>query len=154
MKKIDVTKFLKTGKFGDINFGMTRIELFTLIGQTEWFHFSFKKSKSPTLYRYGIVEFYFEEEEEGRLNGIQISPYYKEAALNRLKINYGIANSGIKYYDCLEFFQKNSIDYEIVQSKYDTADVRRLNTEGKVHVIFSEDDNEIVLYKISKFVEL
>ena len=133
---------------------MKRNDLFNLIGQTDWFHYTTKKSKFPSLYRYGKVEFYFEEDENGRLIGIQTSPLYQEADLNGLKVNYGVFESEISYEDCILFFQDISIKYETVQSKYDTDDVRRLNTEGKVHVIFSEDEDNITLYKISKFVEL
>ena len=156
-EKIKVETFLKSGKFGEleeIRFGILRADLFEILGETEWIHYSSKKSKHPAIYRYGLVEFYFEEGEDGRLNGIQICPIYQEADLNKLNIDYGIYKSEIGYENCLKHLKNLSIGYDKVVSKYDTKDVRRIKTEGNVNLIFSENENEIVLYKISKFVDL
>ena len=42
-----------------------------------------------------------------------------------------------------------------MKSEFDSEDVRRIETKGKVQLIFSEGFNEtITIHKVSKFVKL
>ena len=98
IEPIEIKEFLRTGNFGkfkEVYFGMTRNKLIEILGDTEWKHFSFKKSVVPSIYKYGKVEFYFEEGKNGRLNGIQILPTIQEADLLNLDINYDFIKSNL-----------------------------------------------------------
>lgn len=154
---IQLKQFLKTGNFGEskeIHFGMTRDKLIEILGDSEWIHFTGRKSKFPSIYKYGKVEFYFEEGKDGRLCGIQILPMTKETTSGNLKINYNF-NIYLKYKPTLKQLEKESVDYRIIKSEYDGDDVRRIETAGDVQIIFSEDfDQSFSILKISKFIHL
>lgn len=158
IETIELKEFLRTGNFGEfkeIHYGMKRINLIEILGDTDWKHFSSKKSKIPSIYKYGKVEFYFEEGEDGRLMGIQILPTIQETELRNLKINYDFIKSSLNYESTLKYLDSESIKYKIVESEFDSQDVRRIETEGNVQLIFSEDFNEsISIHKISKFIPL
>ncbi len=153
---VKLNEFLRTGNFGEskaIHFGMTRAKLIEVLGDTDWIHFATRKSKFPAIYKYGKVEFYFEEGANGRLYGIQISPITQEAPLENLKINYNFANTDLKHDLVLNHLDAESIKYQAVKSEFDSDDVRRIETEGGVQIIFSEDfDQSFSIFKISKFV--
>jgi len=153
---VEVNKFLKTGNFGEfreIHFGMTRGEMLGVLGETEWKHFSFKKSKFPSIYKYGKVEFYFDEEENGKLYGIQILPSIQESDLVNLKVNYDILDSVVGYELTLKYLKRNSINYTIINSEFDNEDVVRVETDGGVQIIFSKNfDEPLSIEKISKFI--
>jgi len=155
---IELKQFLRTGNFGEfkeIHFGIMRDKLIEILGDTEWIHFTSRKSKFPSIYKYGKVEFYFEEGKEGRLCGIQILPTIREAALVNLKISYDFINTHLKYEPVLKQLEAESINYQLVKFEYDSDDVRRIETEGGVQIIFSEDFGQsISIQKISKFIHL
>lgn len=158
IETIDIKEFLRTGNFGEfkeIHFGMTRNKLIEILDETEWKHFSFRKSKFPSIYKYGKVEFYFEEGKEGRLCGIQILPTIQETELMNLKIIYAFVNPKLKYESALKLLDNASIKYQEIQSEFDTDDIKTIETIGGVQIIFSEDFEEsISIHKISKFVSL
>lgn len=158
IETIKAKEFLRTGNFGEFNeihFGMKRENLIELLGDTRWIHFTNRKSKFPSIYKYHKVEFYFEEGENGRLHGIQISPRIQEADLLNLKIDYNFLSSNLEFQHALNILEKESIKYELVNFEFDTDDIPRIVTEGKVQIIFTEDSEEKVsVQKVSKFVEL
>lgn len=157
-EKIEIKEFLKTGNFGEfrgIHFGMSRDELITTLGDSEWQHFASKKSKIASIYGYGDLEFYFEEGEDGRLNGIQIIPSTQKVELKNLDINYDFIKVNLKYDVALNYLNSKSIKYQKLQSEFDSDDVLRIETEGGVQLIFLEDfNNSISIQKVSKFVSL
>ncbi|HRI00558.1 MAG TPA: hypothetical protein PK006_05860 [Saprospiraceae bacterium] len=158
VETIKVKEFLRTGNFGELReiyFGMKRENLFELLGQTKWMHFTYSKSKLPSIYKYDKVEFYFEEDENGRLYGIQILPTTHRAELVDLKIDYNFIEPDLEFQSTLKFLDQESIKYELVNSELDYDGMPRIETEGKVQLIFTQDDNEInSIQKVSKFVEL
>ena len=109
IETIEIKPFLKTGNFGEFNeihYGMKRKSLIKILGDTEWKHFTSKKSKIPSIFKYGKVEFYFEEGEDGRLKGIQILPIIQETELMNLKIDYGFIESNLGYESTLKHSDK------------------------------------------------
>jgi len=155
IETIQVIDFLKTGNFGEggeIYFGMARTRLLDLLGETDWFSHTSKKSKFPSLYKYGKVEFYFEEGEEGRLYGIQIKPSMDAAKMHNLKINDDSLPAELKFDEALEVLKSNSIKYELINFEYTAdEDLPRIQTEGNVQFIFDESG---IIEKVNKFIEL
>ena len=158
VETIEIKEFLKAGNFGqfkEIHFGMSRNKLIEILGDTDWKGFSYKKAKFPSILKYGKVEFYFEEGEEGRLNGIQILPTIQEANLLNLNINYDFIKPNLDFDSALKFLDSESIKYRFLKNDFDSEDVRRIETEGEVQIIFSEGYEEIItIHKVSKFIEL
>ena len=152
---VKIVEFLKSGKFGNsnaINFGMNRTQLTSLLGETEYLSYTTKKSKFPSIYKYGEVEFYFEEGKDGRLHGIQIKPTIAEASLQKLKIDYGFIKKDLGFRDVELLLKSNSINYSTFKFKYDdNDDPKRIITEGNVIFIF---DSEYTIQKINRFIEL
>jgi len=159
IETIEIKDFLRTGNFGEfkeIHFGMKRERLVEIVGETEWKHYSRKKSKFPSIYKYGKVEFYFEEGENGRLYGIQIQPIIRETELVNFKINYDFIASNLDYESILKFLDLFSIKYKELDFEYDSEGIQRIETEGGVQLIFSKDyfNTSNSLHKISKFITL
>ena len=159
IEKIDIVEFLKTGNFGEfkeLHFGMSRSKLTEVLGETEWKVFTRKKSEYASIYKYGKVEFYFEEEENGRLCGIQILPISQEAELINLEIDYEFIESNLDYESTMKSLEIASVNYENVESEFDSDEVRRILTEGGVQIIFNEGyfNKPNSLEKISKFITL
>jgi hypothetical protein len=155
VETIQILDFLKYGQFGNskyIYFGMNRSDLKNILGETDYLFFTDQKSKYPSIYKYGKVEFYFEEGINGRLFGIQIKPTIDEAPLLNLNINYGFIESSLNFEQTLNHLESNSIEYEQFDFKYDDLDdPKRIITKGEVQLIF---DMEFGIEKVNKFVEL
>jgi len=155
VETIQILDFLKHGRFGnskEINFGMNRSMLKNILGETDYIFFTNQNSKYPSIYKYGKVEFYFEEGIKGRLFGIQIKPTIDEAPLLNLNINYDFVEASLNYEQTLSHLESNSIEYELFDFKYDdTSDPKRIITKGEVQLIF---DIEFGIEKVNKFVEL
>ena len=158
IETVEIKAFLKTGNFGEfkeIYFGMMRDSLIEVLGNSEWQHFTSKKSKIPSIYGYGNVEFYFEEGIDGRLNGIQILPKSKIEQVETLKINYDFIAPTLKYKTAIKYLNKNSIKYQKVPSKFDSDDIFRIETEGGVQLIFLKNfDESISIHQVSNSVSL
>ena len=158
IETINTKEFLKTGNFGEfreIHFGMKRETLVELLGETEWIHFTSRKSKFPSIYKYHKVEFYFEEGENGKLNGIQILPSIQETNLINLKIDYNFIEPNLEFESTLKYLEKESIKYELVNFEFDSDGIPRIITEGNVQLIFTQDsEGTVSILKVSKFVKL
>jgi len=158
VETIEIKDFIKTGNFGEfkeIHFGMTRDKLIEIIGDTEHKGFTYKKSKFPSILLYGNIEFYFEEGENGRLNGFQIIPFRPRTDKYNLKINLSFIEPKLRFDSALKILDSESIKYKLVKNEFDSNDVRRIETEGKVQLIFTAEINKTYLiHKVSKFVEL
>lgn len=158
VETVNIEEFLRTGKFGafqEINFGIHRNQLEQTLGKTDWLHYTSNKSKFPSIYKYGLVEFYFEEEENGRLHGIQVQLQSEETPKQCLEINYGFLTA-IRTLERIEqeLIQRN-ITFQAFTESYDSDDTKRLKTEGNVILIFGMNDkNKFMLHKVNKFVQL
>lgn len=156
MQKIEIKEFLRTGNVNEskeIRFGITRNKLVEVLGDSQHQYFSSKKLKFPAIYKYGKVEFYFETGIKGKLYGIQILPTIQEEDL--ININYSLINSNLDYRSALNYLESEFINYKLIKSKFDSEDVVRIETEGKVQLIFLKDFNEdIIIQKVHKFVKL
>ena len=152
---VKIVDFLKCGKFGnsnDINYGMSRNQIVEVLGESTDVFYSFKKSKFPSIYKYGKIEFYFEEGKEGRLYGIQLKPTIVESPLLNLKVDYGFINEDLKHTNAKKLLELNSIEYTEFSFKYDEVDdPQRIITEGKVIFVFDSDYN---IQKVYRFIEL
>jgi len=148
---IQLKSFLKTGNFGEhkeITIGMDRSVFTQILGESKWVLIN-GKSKYPSIYKYDLTEFYFEEGINGKLYGIQIKPTIQVAPKLNLKINYDILQYGITYNSIIKTLEPEQIDYELFRSKYDDEDSpHRILTSGEVTLIF---DDGFELEKISKF---
>jgi len=159
IETISIKEFLRTGNFGEfkeIHFGMKREKLIELLGDTEWKHFAGKKSKTPSIYKYGKVEFYFEEGRNGRLHGIQIQLSPSDASLMNLKINYDFIESDLDFDSALRLLDLSSIKYNKLDFEFDGDEIYRIETEGGIQMIFSDNyfNEPISLLKVSKFITL
>ena len=158
VETINVEEFLRTGKFGEfqeINFGINRNQFEKTLGKTDWLHYTRRKSKFPSIYKYGLIEFYFEEAENGRLYGIQAQLQTQKAENGKLEVNYGFLTE-VKSLERIEekLIEKN-LQFQEFTEPYDNGDTKRIKTEGNVILIFGmTDENEFTLHKINKFVQL
>lgn len=156
IKEIELIEFLKTGNIGDgkiIHYGMTRNGLIEALGKTKWIHYRSRNSRYPLIYKYGKIEFYFEEGEKGRLYGIQVKPTIQEAESKDLKIDYGFIKPELSFETSLNHLESASINYEIIEQDDDREEIQIVETEGKVQLMFSEDcDQSLIIDKVNKFV--
>ena len=159
IETILIHEFLRTGGFGglkELHFGMTKEKFDQILGESEWQDFSNEKSKSPSIYGFGKVEFYFEEGAEGRLTGIQIQPDLEASKKSNLKINYEFLAAISNYKEALKTLNQFAIKFDELLQDYDGEDVKRIETEGRVQIVFSQDyeSSSFLLHKISKFITL
>lgn len=158
IETINIYYFLKTGNFSEfreIYYGMRKQALLDVLGEPESVNNPSRKQKIPSIYFYGNIEFHFDNEEEGRLIGIQIIPRNGEEKINTLDINYGLLFQSLEYEPFSDLLKKENIPSQIFHQEFDGKDIKRILTKGRVQCIFQEDYNNIFhLYKISKFIHL
>lgn len=68
-EEIQIEYFIDKGNFGterEIYFGMSREHLLNLLGESKWVQKN-RNAISPSIYKYDKVEFYFENDINGRL---------------------------------------------------------------------------------------
>ncbi len=151
---IKIEDFIKTGNFdqsGKIQFGMCRNTLIEHLGKTKYV-FKSRKSKIPSIYKYGKIEFYFEDGKQGRLYGIQIKPNINEAPALNLRVDYNFLKPDLKFEEAIQILESKSIGYELIIFEFDDDDSpQRILVNSNVQFIF--DDNSII-EKVSKFIEL
>lgn len=137
----DLIYFLKNGKFQNIEFGLTRKELVELIGEPD---FTLPlKSRSPLLYEYDNIEFYFEDESENsKLKTIQVDypiKYSNEGSIIFNGYNWTIE---LPLNQAEEFLNKYNINFEEKPYPFDLDFWRLFVTEGNTEIHFTNQDNE------------
>ncbi len=151
-EEIQIEYFIDKGNFGterEIYFGMSREHLLNLLGESKWVQKN-RKAISPSIYKYDKVEFYFENDINGRLYGIQIIPGIESVPKLNLKINYNFIHSKLKYKEAIDHLDMKSIPYKFIKYKYDEiGSPDRIITSGNVELIF---DDSFIIEKISKFI--
>lgn len=155
IETINIEEFIRTGKFGEINFGINRTQLEKILGKTDWLHYTSRKSKFPSIYKYDLIEFYFEEEENGRLYGIQVQLQTQEAQKGGLEVNYGFLSEVKSLEKVKEELIERNIQFQEFIKPYDNGNTKRIKTKGNVILIFGmTDENVFILHEINKFVQL
>lgn len=154
---IQIVDFLRTGNFdrsGSVHFGMTRSAFVKILGATEWTFFSTRKSRFPSILKYGKIEFYFEEGEEGRLYGIIVQPNVEAVELLHLKIDYAFITPEVGYEVMKSHLDAASIEYHEKASDFE-PDCQIIETSGAVQLLFAVGaiDKEPIM-KVAKFIAL
>jgi hypothetical protein len=154
--KEQLKSFLKSGVLQNVDFGISRVELTDLLGETDWKHFSLKKDKYPSIYKYGRLEFYFENGDmDARLNGIMFQPIPSPADNGLLKCSYNRWRSKTDIAEAIKSLKINNIKYEERPYEWDN-ETKLLFTEGQVNIFFDcqEEPGHYVLHKAGRFVQL
>lgn len=94
---ISMLDLLRTGMFSDLPFGMSCDAFTGKIGDTDWVAFSSRRDKSPSLLRYGNVEFFITSDSH-LLYGFLWEPNDTEVprADHRLQIDPWVLSGGIE----------------------------------------------------------
>lgn len=150
----DLVYFLRNGKFENINFGITRLQLNDLIGEPD---FTLpEKSKTPTLFEYDNIEFYFEDKsEDARLKTIQIDYPIKYSKKGRLIFNSHRWAIKLTIEQAIKFMQTHKIGFEEKPDSLNLDFWRLLETESGVQIHFTNqrDENVWELHKFGKSIE-
>lgn len=155
MIKENLTFFLKNGKFEHINFGIKINELIDIIGNPDFV--LPEKSKNPTLFKYGNVEFYFEDEkEDARLHFIQIDFPVNYSENSKLVFEGYDWTTELTIENAISFLQKNKINFE---EKIDSNNLefwRILQTESGVEIYFTNQRDEEIweLHSFGRSIQL
>jgi hypothetical protein len=153
--KEQLKDFLKTGILKGIPFGITREELTKLLGETDWQHFTTTKDKYPSIYKYGRLEFYFDNKsKDARLDGICFQPISFPAENGLHKCNYNKWNKNTDIEKAKEFLKTNGIEFEEKLDKWD-KETKSLLTEGKVNIYFDcqQTPGLFLLHKAIRFLD-
>jgi hypothetical protein len=147
--------FLKTGLLKNISYGQTRDELTNILGDTDWKHFSSNKDKHPSIYKYGRLEFYFDDgNSDARLSGIMFQPISSPADDGSLKCNFNRWSKKTDISTAIQFLKKNKIKFEEIPYEFD-KETKVLRTEGKVNIFFDcqQTPGLFVLHKAGRFID-
>lgn len=103
---------LQTGGFSDLPFGMPRDEFIGKVGDTDYFVFAFRRDRSPSLLRYGNVEFFIttdshllygfwweptETEVPQGNHRLQIDPWIFRGGVSRSSVEQGLRDAKIAF---------------------------------------------------------
>ena len=147
--------FFKTGELENINYGLTRAQLTKLLGKTNWEHYSSIRDKYPSIYKFGRLEFYFENQrKDAGLSGIMFQPIPAAASNGFLKCNYHMWTKNTDINKASEFLKANKIKFADKPYKYDN-EARLLFTEGKVSIFFDcqQTPGYYLLHKAGRFID-
>ncbi|HYG14314.1 MAG TPA: hypothetical protein VEC12_01075 [Bacteroidia bacterium] len=128
--------FLKNGSFQNISFGITRKDFLQLMGGVQCEHYSFPESKFSGIYKYGMVEFYFDDKsEDDELLFIMFQPWVGRCKRYNFRINYNGWDKNLSIENAKNLLKQYSIEFVEEQSKYDEK-VMHLITESGVNICF------------------
>lgn len=150
----DLVYFLKNGRFENIDFGITRAQLKSVIGEPD-FTLPPKSKIWPSLYKYGNLEFWFEDRyEDARLHGIQFFVPVIYERKGRLIFNSHRWTVELTFEKAIKFLQKHKIGFEEREDYLDFW--RSLETESGVRLDFTNQSDESIwaLHWIGKKIEL
>jgi len=147
----DLKDFLKIGHFKNIQYGLTRNELIGLLGETDWKFLSSDDDINPSIYKYGKIEFYFEENSDNKLSGIMFQPIPSPAESGNLKCNYIEWTNETDLEKVTEFLKANGIKFH--EKSHPDKEAKVLLTEGEVEILFDcqETPGQFFLHKLGKF---
>jgi hypothetical protein len=153
----DLVYFLKNGKLENINFGITRKDLFQLVGEPESWQTDRTKYNAE-LYFYNNFEFYFEDKtKDSRLIYIQVnypSSYSRKGSLIFRSYNW---TTNLTIEKAKKFLNKHKIKVEKKSNPVDADIFCCLETESGVKIFFTnqnDDETTWTLYSFGKAVEL
>ncbi|MEO8147360.1 MAG: hypothetical protein ABI723_06975 [Bacteroidia bacterium] len=146
--------FFKTGLLKNISYGLTRNELTNILGNTDWKHFSSNRDFFPVIYKYGRLEFYFENKTKAaKLNGVMFQPIPSSAINGNLNCNYHRLTKNTDIKKAIQFLKINNIKFEEKPNEWDNES-RLLLTEGNVSIFFDcqKTAGHYLLHKAGKFI--
>lgn len=110
--RVSMLDLLRTGNFAELPFGLTREGFLEKLGETEWVAFSSRRERSPSLLRYGNVEFFItpdshlfygflwepmgEDVPQGN-ESLQIDPWILRAGVSRAAVEQHLHNENIAF---------------------------------------------------------
>lgn len=138
--------FLKNGSFQNIPFGITRKDFLQLMGGVQCEHYSSPKSKFPGIYKYGMVEFYFDDKSENdELLFIMFQPWVGRCKRYNFRINYNGWDKNLSIEDAKNLLMQYGIEFSEQLSKYD-EEVIYLITKSGVNICFWFDEEKNAYY--------
>lgn len=149
--EVNFEDFLRTGNFGEIQFGMTSNEILNLLGEPD-FVFTHEKSERPTGFEYGNIEFYFVSHKDNRLCSIYLDEFNIPKGSQFLKIDAWKLHSGMSQTETEEFLIQAKIAFHPTNMPDST--MNGIITEGGVELGFIFEADEFSapegLYNISR----
>jgi hypothetical protein len=143
--------FLRTGNFGVIKFGMTSGQILNLLGEPD-FVFTHSKSKRPTGFEYGDIEFYFISHKDSRLCAIYLDEFDIPKGSQHLNIDAWKLRSEMPQSEVEEILIQANIKFQPTEMPDST--MNGIITEGGVELgfIFYADEFSAPegLYNISR----
>jgi len=150
----DLKYFLKKGHLKDVSFNLNRAKLIEILGKTDWEHYSFRKDKYPSIYKYDKLEFYFNNQSaEAQINGIMFQPIPTPSEKGFLNCSYNGLTNKTTLNSVIEFLNTNEIKFSRTVDKWN-EELIILITEGKVSMYFDNqsDPKKYVLHKAGRFL--
>jgi ribosomal protein S27AE len=149
----DLAYFFKHGNLRHIPYGIPRNTFIALAGDTSWQHFTSTKDRYPSIYKYGRLEFYFDETKDATLHGIQFQPLSSPGDKGNLILNYHRWTKQLNIEKAMAFLDDNHIGFEERQDPWN-KDVRLLVSEGGVRIFFDDQQEpaHFVLHKAGKYI--
>jgi len=150
---VDISGFVKHGCFSEIPYGISRNDFLILMGDCECTVKSAKKNVYPSIYKYGIVEFYYGDKKNGTLYGILVQPNSYPCEEGNVIFSYtGIdMESPLTYAQTIEYLNKNKVHFN------ENQDGHILTTDSGVDFFFHEEStplfDEYELIKFGSFID-
>lgn len=130
--------FLITGSFKNIPFGITRKTFTEILGKTSCTIGS-RKSKYPSVYKYGIVEFFFAEESDAdELYCIMFQPAVNECERGNLQIDFDGWNASLTIDEARNYLITHNIIFTEQKNKFDN-EIIDVKTVGGVELSFVQN---------------
>ena len=157
MLEISLINFLKTGTFdlsNQVYIGMGRDKIIEVLGEPDGDVFPNSKSRFPSIYVYGNIQFHLEPEQKGRLRAIQFIP--TREANSHFKISEGFIRENIEYKETLAHLNDESITYKVSANEFSPEYSLIVTTKGGVDIVFAKENEsgQYLLYKLNKSVTL
>lgn len=145
---IKIIEFIQTGLIQEIQYGLTREELLEKMGPCECTSRRFKKDKQPSIYKYGIIEFYFGEPFVGGLQGIIIQPNINPCREGLIKFDYGWIDNSLVYSKIIKQLKNLNVQFNLEEVS--------ITTNNNVSFLFYEESQltqqKLKLCKIGRFI--
>lgn len=145
----DIIEFLRTGELTNFPLGTAPEKVIAMLGDNiGWTVPISRKDKRLGLIKYDRTEFYFNNQDNQKLFGVQVT-YSQPADKKGLEMDYSELINELSYEQIKAFLARNKISFEETISEYD-KETRVIKTQGQVIFSFSDDNR---LEKFGRFVK-
>ena len=141
--------FLRNGHLINIQVGISRNELTKKLGDTNWIY---PEQQYPLLYKYGCLEFHFDEENDNaKLVGIMYVAVTEPASNGNLMFDAQGWTNGLTTRNIEDRLKNMSVNYTSNIYEYD-SDAWCILTEGNVSILCSKENEGYLLEKLGVFI--